>query len=207
MTVQSAVLCCLWPVCAPFSALHSKPFLPLEPVQLLVVHVYPFALQHQTGPAIAKAAMTGDYVSFVMLGDGYFFSFEEDTEISLGAPKDGPMAGLLFFEAPDPEILGAKSTASGFFATFADLSALSKMRRHRIKSNNTRKLLGTLYLPNSVLQTDANAPVADESAYTAIVARQVWLLEGPHLVLNSDYAATDVPVPSSLAGGDVRLTQ
>jgi len=53
--VQSAVLCCVWPVCAPFSALHSKPFLPLEPIQLLVVHVYPFALQHQTGPAIAKA--------------------------------------------------------------------------------------------------------------------------------------------------------
>ncbi len=55
MTVQSAVLCCLWPVCAPFPALHSKPFLPPEPVQLLVVHVYPFALQHQTEPAIAKA--------------------------------------------------------------------------------------------------------------------------------------------------------
>ncbi len=40
---------------APLSALHSKPFLPVESVQLLVVHVYPFALQHQTGPAIAKA--------------------------------------------------------------------------------------------------------------------------------------------------------
>ena len=161
------------------------------------------------GPMIVedKAELEGEYVGFFMHGEGSVFSFAENTEISLSAPKDGPMAGMLFFEAPDASILETVAKEASIFSAFADLKTLGEMRTHRIKSNNARKLLGTFYLPNSILQIDANAPVADESAYTAIVARRLWLLEGPHLVLNSDYAATDVPVPSSLAGGDVRLTQ
>ena len=154
-----------------------------------------------------EAEIEGEYVGFFLHGEGSVFSFGENTEISLSAPKDGPMAGMLFFEAPDASILKTVVKKTSLFSAFGDLKTLSEMRTHRIKSNNARKLLGTFYLPNSILQIDANAPVADESAYTAIVARRLWLLEGPHLILNTDYAATDVPVPSSLAGGDVRLTQ
>ncbi len=51
----SGALVPVWPVCAPFGASQQAPFLPVEPVQLLVVHMHPFALQHQTEPAIAKA--------------------------------------------------------------------------------------------------------------------------------------------------------
>ena len=161
------------------------------------------------GPLLVQdeAEIEGEYVGFFMHGEGAVFDLGENTEISLSAPKDGPMAGMLFFETPDAALLDSTTSKASILAAFGSLKKLSVMRTHRIKSNNARKLLGTFYLPNSILQIDANAPVADESAYTAIVARRLWLLEGPHLVLNSDYAATDVPVPSSLAGGDVRLTQ
>ncbi|MEM8648827.1 MAG: hypothetical protein AAGF86_21165, partial [Pseudomonadota bacterium] len=148
----------------------------------------------------------GEYVSFYMTGPGSTFNFEEETEISLGASKDGPLAGLLFYEKLDPAVIAAATQRSSFFSVFRDLGDLSTMRTHRIRSNNARQLLGTIYLPNSILQIDANAPVADESAYTAVVVRRLWLLEGPHLVLNADYSATDVPVPSSIAGGEAKLT-
>ena len=81
------------------------------------------------------------------------------------------------------------------------------MRTHTIKSNNARQLLGTFYLPNSILQVDSNSPVADQSAYTAIIVMRLWLKAGPNLVLNSNYSATDVPVPEAITGGKVALTR
>ncbi|MEM7425531.1 MAG: pilus assembly protein TadG-related protein [Pseudomonadota bacterium] len=158
------------------------------------------------GPFIVEgeASLTGEYVSFYMSGDAAIFSFDRDTEINLGAPKEGPMAGLLFYEKLDPNLSG--SAFRSLFSTLGDLAALGSMRTHRIRSNNARQLLGTFYLPNSILKVDANGSVADASAYTAIVVRRLWLLEGPNLVLNANYAATDVPVPSTIAGAEVRLT-
>ena len=56
----------------------------------------------------------------------------------------------------------------------------SKADKHRIYSDNARKLLGTIYLPNGVLYVDANKPIADQSAYTVIVARPSQPREGSH---------------------------
>ena len=53
---------------------------------------------------------------------------------------------------------------------------------------------------DKVLLIDSKKPVADQSAYTAIVANSIELNSGPNLILNSDYEATDVPVPSGIAG-------
>ena len=50
------------------------------------------------------------------------------------------------------------------------------------------------------LVVDAKQPVADQSAYTAIVAQSIELNMGPNLVLNADYDMTDVPVPAGIAG-------
>ncbi|MDP4594083.1 MAG: pilus assembly protein [Beijerinckiaceae bacterium] len=120
---------------------------------------------------------------------GFFFtekatlSFDKQTEINLTAPKDGIMAGLLIFEDPNNEA-GIK---------------------HKITSDNARTLLGTIYLPRGSLEIDSDAPIADQSAYTAIIAWELKLKAGPTLFLNSDYAATDIPVPDSLIGGKPML--
>lgn len=45
---------------------------------------------------------------------------------------------------------------------------------------------------------DSASSVADQSAYTVIVARQVDLFDGPNLVLNSDYGSTDIPLPAGV---------
>lgn len=122
------------------------------------------------------ASFEGDYVGFHLVGDASVISFGTSTKISLSAPKEGTMAGLLFYES----------------------QAAPLLRLHLIMSNNARRLLGTFYLPNGTLVVDANRPIADQSEYTAIVAHRMVLRHGPELVLNSDYLGTDVPVPEGI---------
>ncbi|GJE12237.1 hypothetical protein FOHLNKBM_3284 [Methylobacterium longum] len=56
---------------------------------------------------------------------------------------------------------------------------------------------------------DSHKPVADQSAYTVVVAQQVNLYEGPNLYLNANYDATSVPVPKGVGpiSGMVLMTQ
>jgi hypothetical protein len=50
-------------------------------------------------------------------------------------------------------------------------------------------------MPQGGIIIDATKPIADKSAYTVLVVKQLHLYSGPNLILNTDYSATDVPVP------------
>ena len=119
--------------------------------------------------------LIGDYVSFYFQDDAAVFTFEKDTTIDLGAPKDGELAGMLFFENP--------------LATDG--------RTFTIRSEHAQRLLGTIYLPGGKLEIDSKANVAEQSAYTVIVANQIRV-KGANLVVNADYGGTDVPVPDGI---------
>lgn len=133
-----------------------------------------------------QAILFGRNVGFYFTGTAASFEFLSSSTVNLGAPKDGPMAGILFFgdrAAPDT-------------------------REYKITSNNARTLLGTIYLPRGFLTVDAKNAVADESAYTAIVTQRIELKQSPNLVLNTDYGMTDVPVPPGIAeAGAIRLIE
>lgn len=132
------------------------------------------------------SSLDGTHVGFY-LTENASFSFTKDSTINLSAPKDGELAGLLFFED--------RGNNPGL--------------NNKITSDNARYLIGTIYLSQGTLMIDSSKSVADQSAYTAIVARSLKLKSGPNLVLNSDYNSTDVPVPSGLmdlASGRIVLT-
>lgn len=131
----------------------------------------------------ATAQLLGTNVGFYLVGAATEIRFGGNTTISLSAPVDGEMAGLLFYEDRNNPT----------------------DHTHRITSNNARMLLGTLYLPVNPLTIDANAPVADQSAYTALVVKSLTLDAGPNLVLNSDYGATEIPIPGALSGVGGRI--
>ena len=120
--------------------------------------------------------LKGENVGFFLTGSASTIAFGRVSEISLTAPLAGDMAGLLFFEDRDTD-----------FSTY-----------HRITSRDARRLVGTMYLPKSKLLIDADNPVADQSEYTVIIAREFELREGPELVLNTDYAASTIPVPEGV---------
>lgn len=126
-----------------------------------------------------QASIDGTDVSF-FLGPSTWFLFGPESSVSLSARKTGELAGLLFFAS----------------------RAQSKIITHSILSKNAQRLVGTVYLPNNSFVVDGDASVGGASAYTAIVARRVVLLNGPELILNSNYDQTDVPVPASLRGTD-----
>ncbi len=132
------------------------------------------------------AAISGNGVSF-FLGAGTFLYFGPETSVSLEASKAGPLAGLLFF--------GSRSQ--------------SEFISHTILSRNAQNMVGTIYFPKNTFWVDGDASVGGASAYTAIVARRLVLLAGPHLVLNSNFDQTDVPVPDGIRGAaqPIMLTQ
>ena len=134
---------------------------------------------------VGKAKIFGKNVGFYLTGTDAAIQFAVMSSVSLTAPDDGALAGLLFYE---------------------DRSVPMSLT-HRIGSDDARLLLGTVYLPRGTLLVDANKPVADQSAYTAIVVRKLNLMAGPNLVLNSNYGATDIPAPAGLSESRISLVK
>jgi hypothetical protein len=133
------------------------------------------------------STLEGQNVGFYIHGTSDI-DFGASSTINLTAPKYGPLAGILFFED----------------------RAAPLLRKHSIISNDARTLLGTIYLSRGLLYVGANNPVADKSAYTVLVARSIQMDAGPNLVLNTNYYATDIPVPQGVgptSGGSVGLVR
>lgn len=134
---------------------------------------------------LRTSKLRGENVGLFFTGRNADLYFQEQADISLSGPVSGPMAGVLIWQANDPR-------AAKLF---------------EVRSTKVHTLTGTIYLPNSTFYAAVNAPVAQSSAYTAIVARKIALDGSVELVLNDDYGSTDVPVPAGVgaAGGEVFL--
>jgi Flp pilus assembly protein TadG len=169
------------------------------------------------GPLIVdkNGTMTGTDVAFYFTGSKGGLVFDKKTTISLTAPTTGPMAGLLMMEERtvsdpvDPSDAVLPGLLETLLPTPPPLAATKPMRTYRIISDNARTMLGTLYLPAGRVVIDSSKPVADQSAYTVIVAQQVNLYQGPNLYLNANYDATSVPVPKGVGpiSGKLLLSQ
>ena len=134
--------------------------------------------------------LEGENVGFYLTGALGLstIQFAPSSTVSLTAPKTGDMAGMLFFE---------------------DRDVLFKFP-HIIASNNARNLVGTIYLPGNTLEINSTDPIADQSDYTVIIARQFEMKDGPELVLNTDYENSPIPVPEGVgnkARPHVRLVE
>jgi Flp pilus assembly protein TadG len=173
------------------------------------------------GPLIVEkgATLNGTDISIFLTGPKSNLTFAAETTINLSAAKDGPLAGLLIFDDPTgAEALAIPPVAlpipivgqllGGLGGLVGGLLPPGPPREHKILSDNARMLLGTIYMPKGRLIVDASKPIADKSAYTVLVVQRIDLHAGPNLILNSDYSATDVPVPKGVGpyGSNVMLT-
>jgi Putative Flp pilus-assembly TadE/G-like len=131
-------------------------------------------------------SMVGENVGFFLTGDETKLNFEARSTVDLTAPKSGALTGMLFYANPanPPE----KPSKMG-----------KKLKKgHVIESDNARRLVGTIYLPDDKLVVDGNSPVADRSEYTVIIAKSFELDNGPNLVIQTNYDASDIPVPDGV---------
>jgi hypothetical protein len=152
------------------------------------------------GPLEVKnsASLKGDGVGFYFDDDAATLDFKNHAVVELSGPTSGPLAGLLFFENPHAK----------------------EGRDFKITSDEVRKLIGTVYLPRGTFKADAKLDetvkslldplrvIGEQSTYTIIVANRIEL-DGVNLVINANYAASDVPVPSGLGpkSNKVRLVK
>lgn len=127
----------------------------------------------------------GNGVTFVFTGKGSRMNFDKSTVLSFKAPETGNYAGILLYQDP-------KSPAIETF---------------EISSKTASILLGTIYLPNGIFKVHAQNKVGDKSAYTVILARKLDIGAKADLVINANYGATKVPVPTGLGpqSGEIRL--
>lgn len=153
------------------------------------VHLAPGVYVFKDGDLVVELGgrLRGEGVGLFFKGAGATFTFEPQSIVHLTAPTSGVMAGMLMMED----------------------RTRTTVDTYSILSSNARTLLGTIYLPNGRLSVRSDKPIADDSAYTAIVSRFVELAGTAQLVLNTNYDLTDVPVPQGVGntGGVVNLRQ
>jgi Flp pilus assembly protein TadG len=127
-----------------------------------------------------NSTIQGTHVGFYLTGAKSLINFTGNTTVNMTGADSGAMSGLLFYE-----------------------DRVSPMgREHRINSSNAANLTGTIYLPRGNLLVDPSSKVGAASAYTAIIAQRLKVVSGPQLILNSNYGATDVPVPTGIKASE-----
>ena len=132
----------------------------------------------------SNSRVFGDGVIFY-LTDGATINFESNSTIVFTAPIDGPRAGVLIFQD--------RNSADGSV--------------HIFNSNSDSRLVGTIYLPNGKFESNSNSTFGIDSAFTILIARTIEINSNARLIVNSDYAASDVPVPLQIAARIARLTR
>ena len=146
---------------------HAPPTPPAGPVSGLLGAV----TAPLTAPAADTATIIGADVVMVM-ADGHKLNLNPGSSLTLNGRKTGALAGFVL-------ITGVQ--AAGDFNLNAD---------------QVQSLLGTVYVRNATLHLQGNLKMAAAAAWTVIVANQLKLdSAAPGIIINSDYAASNVPRP------------
>lgn len=118
----------------------------------------------------------------------------------------GSRSSLNFSEQATVRLKGRKS---GLFSGFVIATPRENTGTFAISTDNARELLGTIYAPNATLfVTGRNNSVAEESAWTVILAKQIEVAGSARLMVNAAYAGSGVPVPKGVGPlSGVALTQ
>ncbi len=145
----------------------------------------------------AGAELVGNNVSLQFKGPNAGFKFDQDTKISLTAPSDGASAGILLHADKQP----------------------SDSRPFHIMSADAELLIGVIYLPtgqiviggdinldgvcdllNGIIPSSCKTNVGQKSHWTAIIANIVTTTTGANVILNTDFATSDIPAPEGIGG-------
>ncbi len=130
------------------------------------------------------ANLSGDGVTIYLMGSAEFI-LNSDSHAELTAPTEGEFAGILIFQD--------RNVADGTV--------------HLFNSDTTTSLVGAVYFPNGKIMINSGSTLGPASAFSAFIAKTYEINSGSHLVLNSDYEATDVPALAALGAYKVALIE
>lgn len=103
------------------------------------------------------------------------------------------------FQFTEQSTIRLKGRKNKLFAGFVIATTHENKNTFEISSDNARELLGTIYVPSArLLITGKKNDVADQSAWTVILAKAIEMQGSARLVVNAAYAGSGVPVPKGV---------
>ena len=108
-------------------------------------------------------------------------------------------SGSAQFNFQDSSTITLAGRTTGNYAGFVIATTRDNTGTFNISSTSARQLEGAIYIPNATLNvTGTNNTVANQSAWTVVVAKTLQMSGSPNLVINANYAGSQVPVPAGV---------
>lgn len=132
--------------------------------------------------------------------------FRHELRLEDGARLDGVDVALVFtndgvnnpLKAADTSVISLEGRRDGPFAGMVLSFATIVRKGLKLNATGVRNLTGVVYMPKGIIELEANGDVAEASDWTVIVSEQLILSGKARLVINKNYAGSDVPVPSGV---------
>jgi len=135
--------------------------------------------------AKGKLKLTGNTT---LTGDDVVMVFDRDSD----------------FDFADSSTVTLDGRRNGTYAGFVIVTTRENDHDFEISSTSAKKLEGAIYIPSATLNVSGtHNRVADQSAWTVIVAKAILMDGSANLVVNSNYATSTVPVPSGVGNNYV----
>ena len=174
------------------------------------ISILPITLTVKPGTHCGKFYIGGKTVVNLEPGEHYFageFTFFGNSRLQ------GKDVVIIYDKDSEAKVIGNASIdlsgrTTGEFAGFVMATTRDFDQKFEIKSSNVDKLLGTIYMPSAELDISANGNVAENSAWSVIIAKSINISNNAQLVINKNYVGSGVPVPEGVgnAAGSPRLT-
>jgi len=194
------------PIDDPFKDLSLKEQSPCPLVDLVVPDVLTGTFHLAPGVHCGQFKMSGD--SVLVLDPGEHWFLEGKLEMKENSRLEGTDVVLFFdkkskFDFKDHSTVNLDGRKRGAFAGMVMVAARGNTQDFGISSDHVETLLGVIYVPDAQLIVEGGkADIARDSAWTVIVARSLQLKGAPSLIINANYASTDVPVPTGVGPRD-----
>ena len=139
----------------------------------------------QTVTVSGGSTLTGTNVDMVFDSKGGLSPSGGNTVINLSGRQSGPLAGF---------VLIADRNYTGAFTLMSDFIT---------------GITGTVYVPTATLSVQGTARTGSTTPWTVITAQNLTVNGGAQLVINANYAASNVPVPVGVGNKvtPLKLTQ
>jgi Flp pilus assembly protein TadG len=154
-----------------------------------------------TGPV----GVTGGSTLTLAPGDHWFC---QTFTVSGNSTVSGTDVDLIFEPGAILSPSGSKTTVnlsgrqSGAYAGFVLIADRTYAGSFALQSDFITGLTGTVYVPSATLAIQGTAKAGGSSPWTVLDAQNITIANGAQIVINADYSASNVPVPTGV--GDKR---
>jgi Flp pilus assembly protein TadG len=167
-------------------------------------------------PGIYCGDLTVRNQAVVKLMPGEYYFVNSHLKMQQNSQLSGSNVVLVFDSKSDFQFADGSQidlegrTGSSPYAGFVIMTTRQNTGTFSISSTAAHTLVGTIYAPAATLAVSgAGNTVADQSAWTVVVAKAITLSGSPNLVINANYAGSTVPVPTGVGpnANKVKLVQ